>query len=256
MYDTRLGRFWGVDPLTKDYPMLTPFQFASNTPIWAIDLDGLEAVVRTTRTSSYRRPVYFRETNNYARTEYGRLPSVRNTTTTRYQLSSNNGIRVSVSTPQISYLETFHSPQGNNIPMSANNIQAQVIALLGDGCQLYTTKIEDIINTPSGYRTYTSTQIKFADMQKQVAFDKLQNAYDALFQDLLKQLPDPEVSFSETNPSAQNLFRQAEIIHQAKEILGPSPMDMLNRIVLNCEKTILSQEKKTMMLPEIRPKEE
>ncbi len=25
MYDTRLARFLGVDPLTKDYPMLTPF---------------------------------------------------------------------------------------------------------------------------------------------------------------------------------------------------------------------------------------
>lgn len=33
-----------VDPLTKSYPMLTPYQFASNTPIMAIDLDGLEAV--------------------------------------------------------------------------------------------------------------------------------------------------------------------------------------------------------------------
>lgn len=42
MYDTRIARFWGVDPLAKDYPMLTPFQFASNTPLWAIDLDGQE----------------------------------------------------------------------------------------------------------------------------------------------------------------------------------------------------------------------
>lgn len=32
-----------MDPLTKSYPELTPYQFASNTPIWAIDLDGLEA---------------------------------------------------------------------------------------------------------------------------------------------------------------------------------------------------------------------
>jgi hypothetical protein len=32
-----------VDPLTKEYAMLTPYQFASNTPIQAIDLDGLEA---------------------------------------------------------------------------------------------------------------------------------------------------------------------------------------------------------------------
>jgi hypothetical protein len=31
-----------VDPLTKDYAMLTPYQFASNMPIDGIDLDGLE----------------------------------------------------------------------------------------------------------------------------------------------------------------------------------------------------------------------
>lgn len=32
-----------VDPLTKSYPMLTPYQFASNSPLANIDLDGLEA---------------------------------------------------------------------------------------------------------------------------------------------------------------------------------------------------------------------
>ncbi|MBN2748323.1 MAG: RHS repeat-associated core domain-containing protein [Bacteroidales bacterium] len=44
IYDARVARFLSVDPLTKSYPMLTPYQFASNTPIQAIDLDGLEAV--------------------------------------------------------------------------------------------------------------------------------------------------------------------------------------------------------------------
>lgn len=43
IYDPRLGKFLSVDPITKNYPMLTPYQFASNTPIQAIDLDGLEA---------------------------------------------------------------------------------------------------------------------------------------------------------------------------------------------------------------------
>jgi len=43
MYDPRLGRFLSVDPIAKNYPELTPYQFASNTPIQAIDLDGLEA---------------------------------------------------------------------------------------------------------------------------------------------------------------------------------------------------------------------
>ena len=42
IYDGRLGRFLSVDPLTKSYPMLTPYQFASNRPIDGIDLDGLE----------------------------------------------------------------------------------------------------------------------------------------------------------------------------------------------------------------------
>lgn len=43
IYNPRIGKFLSVDPLTIKYPMLTPFQFASNTPIQAIDLDGLEA---------------------------------------------------------------------------------------------------------------------------------------------------------------------------------------------------------------------
>jgi RHS repeat-associated protein len=41
-YDKRLARFKSVDPLTKDYPWLTPFQYASNMPINSIDMDGLE----------------------------------------------------------------------------------------------------------------------------------------------------------------------------------------------------------------------
>ncbi|SCC64365.1 RHS repeat-associated core domain-containing protein [Chitinophaga costaii] len=43
IYDKRLGRFKSIDPLAKKYPELTPYQFASNSPIMAIDLDGLEA---------------------------------------------------------------------------------------------------------------------------------------------------------------------------------------------------------------------
>lgn len=46
IYDPRLGRFLSADPLIVKmgkYPELTPYQFASNTPIQAIDMDGLEA---------------------------------------------------------------------------------------------------------------------------------------------------------------------------------------------------------------------
>ncbi len=43
MYSPRLAKFPNVDPITNKYPFLTPYQFASNTPIQAVDLDGREA---------------------------------------------------------------------------------------------------------------------------------------------------------------------------------------------------------------------
>lgn len=42
IYDSRIAKFLSVDPFTKEYPWYTPYQFAGNTPIQAIDLDGLE----------------------------------------------------------------------------------------------------------------------------------------------------------------------------------------------------------------------
>lgn len=42
-YDPQIGRFTQLDPLTDDYPMLTPYQYASDEPITNIDIDGLEA---------------------------------------------------------------------------------------------------------------------------------------------------------------------------------------------------------------------
>src|SRR5262245_37925769 len=43
IYDPRLGRFLSKDPISSNYPELSTYQFASNRPISAIDLDGLEA---------------------------------------------------------------------------------------------------------------------------------------------------------------------------------------------------------------------
>ena len=44
IYDPRVGRFLSVDASTKKFPGLTPYQFSSNTPIQAIDLDGNESL--------------------------------------------------------------------------------------------------------------------------------------------------------------------------------------------------------------------
>ena len=42
-YDPQTVRFPSVDPIADQYPELSSYQFASNTPIQAVDLDGKEA---------------------------------------------------------------------------------------------------------------------------------------------------------------------------------------------------------------------
>jgi RHS repeat-associated protein len=62
LYDRRACRFASVDPITAQYPELTPYQFASNTPISAIDLDGLEeynvVVTPSNKTSGVQTTVF------------------------------------------------------------------------------------------------------------------------------------------------------------------------------------------------------
>jgi RHS repeat-associated protein len=47
IYNPAIARFLSVDPLAPEYPWYTPYQFAGNKPIWAIDLDGLEELIKT-----------------------------------------------------------------------------------------------------------------------------------------------------------------------------------------------------------------
>ena len=45
MHDTRVGRFWSVDPLAGKFPWNSVYAFAENMPIWARELEGLEAKI-------------------------------------------------------------------------------------------------------------------------------------------------------------------------------------------------------------------
>lgn len=45
VYDSRLGKFLSVDPLTKSYPWNSPYAFAENDVIRSIDLEGLEKYI-------------------------------------------------------------------------------------------------------------------------------------------------------------------------------------------------------------------
>lgn len=42
--DPALGRFFNSDPIAEDYYYQTNYQFASNNPVWKVELEGLEGV--------------------------------------------------------------------------------------------------------------------------------------------------------------------------------------------------------------------
>ena len=65
--------------------------------------------------------------------------------------------------------------------MSSDNCLAQAITLVGDGCQIYTQRIEDKLNTPSGFRVTNRIQVRFFDYRYQYRFDLLQSEYEKQF---------------------------------------------------------------------------
>ena len=87
-------------------------------------------------------------------------------------------------------------------------------------------------------------------------FNQLQNAYDVLLDKKIGETPEPDMSFPPwTSDIMQQMIKQAERTHQAKEKLGPSPNDMLMQTLLFGKKNILSKETETFYVPEIREAE-
>ena len=71
IYDPRLGRFLSVDPLTREYAFYTPYQFAGNKPIMAVDLDGLEEKPAITGTDEGQTTQTTEHNHNSAGDEVG-----------------------------------------------------------------------------------------------------------------------------------------------------------------------------------------
>ncbi len=65
MNDPRLGRFFAVDPLSPQYPELTPYQFASNSPIAFKEIEGLEGQYYVINLNSEEPKLKFNKTVDY-----------------------------------------------------------------------------------------------------------------------------------------------------------------------------------------------
>ncbi len=71
IYDPRIGRFLSVDPLAKEYPWYTPYQFAGNKPVQCIDLDGAEESVPYMQNAAFERIQASSPSNSYVRGKSG-----------------------------------------------------------------------------------------------------------------------------------------------------------------------------------------
>jgi|GEM_PF-6225101 len=62
-YDSRIGRFWSVDPLTKKFPWWSSYQYAGNSPIGCVDLEGKESSINIFMEDSKRnlKSVFYKE---------------------------------------------------------------------------------------------------------------------------------------------------------------------------------------------------
>jgi RHS repeat-associated protein len=73
IYDPRLGKFLSVDPLKNEYSFLTPYQYASNTPIQAKDRDGEEQEHYTLSFDNQGKPVLTHTHTEHTKFEHFRI---------------------------------------------------------------------------------------------------------------------------------------------------------------------------------------
>ncbi len=54
MHDPRVGRFFAIDPLTKQYPHYTPYSFSGNKVVAHIELEGMEEIYYLNDIKKYK----------------------------------------------------------------------------------------------------------------------------------------------------------------------------------------------------------
>ena len=108
MEDSRLGRFFSVDPLCRDYPFYSSYQFASNNPILAIDLEGLE-------TSDNKNKTETKTSDKSNKTKGKSTTDEKAKTTEKATAASKSAVSPPVEKNKAGETITAVTPQGANI---------------------------------------------------------------------------------------------------------------------------------------------
>ena len=170
MYDTRVCRFISVDPLTKKYPMLTPYQFASNSPIRMIDLDGKEGVVPVPSTAPDAVISNLPANGNYE-------------VSTKFKYSPTSNTPLTPST-EVETKAEIKDPESNPLSSIARNMGRLSSAYLDYKAKITSTST----SRPTIEESY---DLKFSTQEGQDLYDKYNAIYENKKQTALANIPKP-----------------------------------------------------------------
>lgn len=134
-HDPRLGRWLSIDPLSKKFPFYSPYHFAGNTPIVAVDLEGLEDL-----WIHYRRD----ESGSLIKTEEHYAIS-QQTLPTEYRQILNQRLNVQGEVPETGVVETVEENDGKTYVINHVQKIVEIKPKSETGEETITEKIESVL---------------------------------------------------------------------------------------------------------------
>jgi hypothetical protein len=147
--DGRLGRFVSIDPRSRDFPFMSPYCFAANTPIQAIDEDGEGPTFKMFSVDQSTRLKAALQSRNYV--EVHRI--VYYGAKTGFVDDKGNGSY---------YMQKRWASQGIGVawPVVLNLASVSLEPEMRDNLSVFTVAVEDA-NGNLGFETYTLNDSDF-----------------------------------------------------------------------------------------------
>lgn len=218
LYDPAIARFMSIDPLSEKYYSVSPYVYCNNNPLRYIDPDGKQ--IRPARPPVRRGYKNGGRPSPYAHYPGGVKPqSYKKVTSYSWK---GTGLRSTVVTPQVNYINTIKTAGLNEIQISSNNKHGMGVTSIMEGLaakydfeKLLFDMVQDVTYTENGLKI-SNTHIEIND-----PFLRIQQ----LEYEIAAQKINDELETRNTdNFTLENVIKRRQIIH---EKLGYSPKEII-----------------------------
>jgi RHS repeat-associated protein len=204
MHDPRVGRFFAVDPLFRDYPHNSPYAFSENRVMDMVELEGLEAASTKDKNNAMKQVDDFLANDDYGDSSYFKNVSKVEFANSLYDLIQNPDRNLQCENTcglsAIAGQATFeYYPQ--NITRTMLELYSNGSATFGNGIELSSEGIENI--------------------QPDVVNGTRQNSVDVILAASLRNsLNSPFVSFNPKTDTGFDGFTWPDEINQVAKSMG------------------------------------